>query len=119
MSLYDEYLSFVDFHQEVCSGRDLKSSEILPFLIANDLDRAYPNICVLYKLFVTIPVSSAQAERTFSRLKLIKNYLRSTMGEDRLSALAILYIERDLAEKIDFSIVIDKFAKLKDRKLKL
>jgi len=85
-------------------------------MIANDLDRAYPNVYTLYKLFIRIPVSSAQAERTFSRLKLIKNYLRSTMCADRLNALAMLYIERELAEKIDFSVVIEKFAEVKKRK---
>jgi len=98
-ALFGEYLAFKEFYKEVCSDKALSSSEILPFVIANDLDRAYPNVCTLYKLFITILVSSAQAERTFSRLKLIKNYLRSIMCADRLNALAMLYIERELAEK--------------------
>ena len=107
-SLFDEYLAFKEFYKEVCSDKALSSSEILPFMIANDLDRAYPNVCTLYKLFIAIPVSSSQVERTFSRLKLIKNYLRSTTCADRLNAIAMLYIERELAEKIDFSVVIEK-----------
>ena len=40
------------------------------------------------------------------------------MYADRLNAIAMLYIERELAEKIDFSVVIEKFAKVKKRKFK-
>jgi hypothetical protein len=49
------------------------------------------------KLLLTIPVSTASAERSFSAMRRIKTYLRSTMGEDRLSALAILSIEKQLS----------------------
>jgi len=38
------------------------------------------------------------------------------MCADRLDAIAMLYIERELAEKINFSVVIEKFAKVKKRK---
>ena len=39
-ALFDEYLAFKEFYKEVCSDKALSSSEILPFMIANDLDRA-------------------------------------------------------------------------------
>ncbi|KAK0148962.1 Zinc finger MYM-type protein 1 [Merluccius polli] len=47
-------------------------------------------------LAVTIPVSTASVERTFSALKRIKTYSRNTTGQTRLSALASMAIERDL-----------------------
>ena len=85
-------------------------------MIANDMCDIYPNLVTLYKLYLTIPISSAAAERSFSRLKLIKSYLRSTMSEDRLSGLAIINIERDLSKKVNFNTVIDTFAKMKQRR---
>uniref|UniRef100_A0A3P8SAP0 HAT C-terminal dimerisation domain-containing protein n=1 Tax=Amphiprion percula TaxID=161767 RepID=A0A3P8SAP0_AMPPE len=46
----------------------------------------------LCKIVVVLPVSSASCERSFSSLRLIKTYLRSTMTEKRLSSLAVLKI---------------------------
>jgi hypothetical protein len=44
----------------------------------------YPNIKVSLKIFATVPVTTATTERTFSVLKLLKTYLRSTLSEARL-----------------------------------
>ena len=74
------------------------------------------NLSIFYKIYMTLPVSSATAERCFSRLKLIKNYLRSTMTNERQSALALISIERDLAENVDFESTINRFASMKSRR---
>lgn len=61
-------------------------------------------------------MSVASCERSISKLKLIKNYLRSIMGQSRLSDLALLSIESETVKDIDFDEVIDRFAALKTRK---
>ena len=67
----------------------------------------------------TIPVTTASAERSFSKMKITKTALRSTMGESRLSALLLLSIERELTDKVDFECVIDAFAALHQRRVPL
>ena len=52
----------------------------------------YPNLKILLKIFSTLPVSTSTVERTFSVLKLLKSYLRSTMSENRLNGLAMMQI---------------------------
>ena len=71
---------------------------------------AYSTLCHLAQIAMTIAVTSAESERSFSALKRIKTRLRSTMGQERLSALAILSIEREIAEELDYDYVIDQFA---------
>ncbi|KAK7170655.1 hypothetical protein R3I94_000757 [Phoxinus phoxinus] len=74
--------------------------------------------CTAFMIFLTIPVTVASAERSFSKLKLIKSYLRSSMGQSRLSGLAILSIENARARYLDL-YMIDSFAQRKARKMQL
>ena len=62
------------------------------------------------KIAVTIPVTSAAAERSFSALKLIKTYLRNTMADIRLSDLGVIHIERMRSNNIDLDEFVDIFA---------
>ena len=80
--------------------------------ILNDfhLNSSFPQLQKLCVLFLTIPVTVASAERSFSKLKLIKTYLRSKMSQDRLSHLATISIEHDEARSIDKTELIRKFA---------
>ena len=60
-----------------------------------------PKSCKAYQLALTIPVSVASNERSFSKLRLVKNYLRSTMKEDRLDDLMILTSASDILDSLD------------------
>ena len=62
---------------------------------------------------------SASSEKRFSKLKVIKNYFRYTMGQARLPDLAILSIEIEIYKSADFDGVINDFAVMKVRKVDL
>uniref|UniRef100_A0A8I6X5E4 HAT C-terminal dimerisation domain-containing protein n=1 Tax=Hordeum vulgare subsp. vulgare TaxID=112509 RepID=A0A8I6X5E4_HORVV len=85
----------------------MSAPEILQFLTAVD---CYPNVSVVYRILLTVPVTVASAERSFSKLKLLKNCLRSTMLQDRLNGLAMCCIEKDVLDKIDLDTLINDFA---------
>jgi len=68
----------------------------------------FPNLFSVLKIGVTLPISSASPERTFSKLKLIKTRLRSTMIQDRLEDLMIISCESNI--KTDTDKIIDNFA---------
>ncbi|KAL4143572.1 hypothetical protein QTP88_005890 [Uroleucon formosanum] len=55
----------------------------------------FPNIKIILQLFAMLPVSTATAERSFSTLRRLKNYMRSTMTESRLNGLALLNIHKE------------------------
>ena len=120
-----EYMQFCHFHDmtpEFTGNPDDPAKtvqEMLHMINKWDICNAFPNLTILYRILGTIAVSSATSERSFSRLKLTKTYLRSTMTEDRLSSLAILSIERDFTEQIDFDAVIDTFSQISVRRMTL
>nr|CAH7712963.1 unnamed protein product [Callosobruchus chinensis] len=92
---------------------------LLKAIVELDLKEMFPNVVVAIKIFLTMPVTVASCERSFSKLKLIKTYLRSTMGQERLSGLAILSVEGDIARLLSYENVIKNFAMRKARKINL
>ena len=75
----------------------------------------YPVISKLLQILCTLPVSVATAERSFSTLRRLKTWTRSTMGEERLSGLALMHVHRDI--KICTEHVLDIFAKTRNTRL--
>lgn len=80
---------------------------VLEYIFANDLISIFPNLAVALRIFLTIPVTVATGERSFSKLKIIKNYLRSTMTQKKLSNLSIISIENKTATELDLSNIIN------------
>ncbi|XP_022160087.1 zinc finger MYM-type protein 1-like [Myzus persicae] len=65
----------------------------------NDLISAFQEVFKLGQLILTIPSTTASVERSFSALKRIKSYQRSTQGQERLSSLSLISIEKELLHK--------------------
>jgi hypothetical protein len=78
---------------------------------------AFPNLVKLIQIALTIPVTSASCERTFSAMKLIKTFLRNKTGDDRLSDLTTLFTSKERARCIDRDKVIEQFAERFDRRI--
>ena len=69
----------------------------------------FPNVYITYRIMLTISVSIASVERSFSKLKLIKSYLRSIMSQQKLNRLNLLSIEKNILNKINYDNLIDNF----------
>jgi hypothetical protein len=93
------------------------TQDILQTLL--QMECAFKDLAIFTKLVLTIPVSSAGAERSFSAMKRVKTYLRSTMSHCRLSNLCIISIERAMSSKLmaETGPVVDKFASKRKRRL--
>jgi hypothetical protein len=116
-----------DLIQEVRSFRNEFRNELGPKetvldllkLISNaKLASSMPELTTACLLFLSIPVTVASAERSFSKLKIIKSYLRSSMAQERLAGLAILSIESQEAKTLNYDKLVDEFASKKSRATK-
>jgi hypothetical protein len=76
------------------------ASQPLLHLKTTNIDSALHQLTKLCELTVTIPASSAPVERSFSALRRIKTYARNSQGEDRMSRLSLLSIEKKSLENI-------------------
>ena len=85
-----------------------------PAVAIKDCDAAlFPNISILLQIACTIPVTSCECERSASILRRLNNYMRASMGKDRLSHLALLNIH--CTTPVDLDTVVDCYARLHPR----
>lgn len=91
---------------------------MLDYIYKENILDLYPNMSIALRLMLTLPVTVASSERSFSKLKLIQTYLRSTMSQERLSALAVLSIEQEVWKSVDMDLLIARFAEAKARKIR-
>jgi len=68
-------------------------------------------------MLITLPVTTATGERSFSCFRRLKNYLRNTTGEMRLNGLAVLNLHQDIY--VDPLMIIDELAKTSKRRLNI
>lgn len=70
----------------------------------------FPNFYKLLSVAFTLPVSSATCERSFSAMRRVYTWLRTSMLQERFTNLAIIHIERDLSNAINSEDILNIFA---------
>ena len=89
-----------------------------PAVAIKDCDAAlFPNISIFLQIACTIPVTSCECERSASALRRLNNYMRASMGKDRVSHLALLHIH--YTTPVDSGTVVDCYARLHPCRLQL
>ena len=68
---------------------------------------------------LTLHLMSCSVERAFSKLKIIKSRLRSTMNQERLQSLMFMSIESDIMERLDTEKLVQDFVDISTRRMNL
>ena len=127
VDIVDEFIQFhkllkTDLGKPVTEPNTCESVDCIELrmykLITNaNLQSVFPNIEVALRLYLCLMVTNCSDERSFSKLKRIKNELRSTMREERSNNLTLMSLEHEVLREIDVTELIDKFAKVKSQKM--
>ncbi|XP_066969168.1 52 kDa repressor of the inhibitor of the protein kinase-like [Macrobrachium rosenbergii] len=117
-SLKDELVHFVELVK-----LDIKDNEKIPkelyfykILLDSGLQATFRNVEILLRIYLVLMVSSCSGERSFSKMRMIKSRLRTSVSQSRFSWLAIMSTESDILREIDFRTIITTFACQKVRK---
>ena len=78
-----------------------------------EIEQAFPNVSVALRLFLCLMVTNCTGERSFSKLSVIKNKLRTTLSNERLQQLSA---ESEVMRNVAFESIIQNFADIKTRK---
>jgi hypothetical protein len=123
-SLCEELVQFTellktDLASHIGTTLDLVELQFYRLIIDNSLESCFPNVEIALRIYLSLMVTNCSGERSFSKLKLIKNELRSTMGQKRLNNLTLMSIEHKLLREMDTSYIINKFSHAKCRKINI
>ena len=91
----------------------------LSYLKKNCLIETFPNVAIILRIYLTLPVANTKGERSFSALKRVKNYLRSSLTPDHVCDFRVMAIKKRFTKSISFEDAIDKFVAAKCRKHQL
>ncbi|KAE9524453.1 hypothetical protein AGLY_015174, partial [Aphis glycines] len=122
---FKESLPFIQ-HYEKLLDLDIKSLEAEMTVIKNSIqnsdftlsDNVFANLYKLIQVALTLPISSASCECSFSVMRRIKTWIRSSMNQDRFTDMSILHIERDISNIIESENILNNFA-LNNRRIDL
>ena len=92
--LRSEKAIFEEINANHAYAQTKNAAVIVKRMYENGVSEVLP---VLFSILATIPATSCSAERSFSALRRLKTYLRSTMGDRRLNSLALINIQREYA----------------------
>jgi len=93
------YCGLTSLTQVVTHARTLKK----------EVRNLFLSVMALICLLLLCPASSAEAERSFSSLRHLKTWLRSTMTQERLNSVAVCHIHQDLLHRIDMDAIMCDF----------
>jgi hypothetical protein len=82
------------------SDSESEASRLLKLLKTCNVESIFPNVEIILRIFLSMAVTNCCGERSFSALKRVKNYLRSTLHQEKLNALTLLFIESDFMHTI-------------------
>ena len=116
--LYRQLLAF-----RACTGAFIQKAkdpqDVLNVIMTLEMSVCFPDVVTAYTIFLTLSLSVASNERSISKLKLLKTYLRADMSHDRLSDLGVLSIERDRFSEVDKRKVLEMFAQRKASRVRI
>ena len=76
-------------------------------------------VIVLAKLVIVAPATNAVSERSFSALKRLKTYLRSTTGDNRLNHLMMIHVHQERADELNLKTIANEFIALNDNRKRI
>lgn len=112
---------FQDFIQACKATQGIRNitkiTTICEIMNSSDLGKSmFTEVHKLLTIYLTVPMTSATAERTFPSLRRLKNYLRSTMTQKRLNSVLLLHVHQDRTDKLNLNSIAADFISNNERR---
>jgi hypothetical protein len=106
-----------------CGGDEFSGikgiASLVEKMIKTKKNLIFPLVYMLIKLSLLLPVATAVVERVFSATHIVKSRLRNRMGDKWMNDSLVVYIEKDIFDKIDIEAIMKRFQNMKTRREQL
>lgn len=109
----------LNIREEVPSCETINLPEILTFVrkLSKGQRAFFKQVCWIVRLILVMPSTNASSERSFSTMKRLKTYLRSSMGQSRLNHLMVLNIHKEALDDMDVVSIAKEFVQANEHRL--
>ncbi|KAH9697194.1 TTF-type domain-containing protein [Citrus sinensis] len=91
--------------------------DLSQWLVSTRKATIFPLVYRIIVLVLTLSVSTATTERSFSAMRIVKTRLRNKMEDEFLTDSLIMYIEWEIAEKLSIESIVNEFRDMKERRI--
>ena len=116
-TLYTQFIMV----KQMTAAEELSLDLVVAKLVGMDpvVCKLFPLVEMLVHLLLTIPFSSAEAERSFFGLRRLKTYMSNSITQMRLNHLAVLHVHREITDNVDIVVIAKAFVSKCDSRLYL
>ena len=68
-------------------------------------------VCTFISKILVMPATNAISERSFSALRRVKTYLRTTMTQKRVNSIMTLHVNKDLTDQLSLVDITNEFVR--------
>ena len=118
---YDEARDVVHCHTCVMGFKEkkVKASNADPAFVSSAQRVLLSQVSRLLQLLIIMPATNATSERSFSALRRVKNYLRTTMLQQRLNNLLVLHVHKECTDHLDLRSTATEFIGDSEHRLRI
>ena len=80
---------------------------------------AFSGVWTAFKLLLVLPATNATSERSFSALRRVKTYMRSTMSQERLNNLMVLHVHKEHCDRLELERVANEFVSGREGRMRM
>ncbi|KAK0150020.1 Zinc finger MYM-type protein 1 [Merluccius polli] len=74
----------------------------------------FSQVEILLRILLVVPASSATAERSFSALRRLKNWLRTSMSQQRLNHMSVCHVHKERMDKLNMHHICQQWVSMHD-----
>ena len=104
-----------------CKRKDITIFDVRNYLVSLSASQLslISQVKRLMQLLLVMPATNASSERSFSALRRVKSYLRSSMTQKRLNHLMLLHVHKEHTDELNMKSVVNDFIDASEHRAKI